>query len=676
MVAALEAVTASELTISAAASRFSVPRKTLDDRVKGRVKHGSKSGVSTVLTPTEEEALESYLIYMANRGFPLTRTMVKAFAWSIAKRLGKSGQFNSEYGPGEKWWTLFKQRHPQLSLRRSDPLDRNRAEALNSSIVNEYYDLLHTVLTDNNILNNARQILNCDETFVPLDYSREKVVTTKGAKNVYRQSQGTSEHITMLCCASAAGFPLPPLIIFSKCFPGGQYRFDGPDDALYAKSESGWIDVELFITWFKKIFLKFAVPQRPLLLLIDGHKSHMGLELVDLCRENNVILFCLPPHTTHALQPLDVSVFKSLKDHFSKSVRSLTFAKKNFVVSKRDFSRIIKSPFERAFSIPNIKAGFAKCGLCPFNRNAVPIMKMMPSSLHDTSNIDSSSDSATPCSSLQVTGNSNSVSPVPSSETYSVSSVSTTGVNSTPTSSTCTCSALGNTLSNISTPVSRPIDNPLVSARLIPAEMADILETPLPDAASIRKRTKHITGARDLTAEDYREMLVQNKRRKEELEQQKQKRIEEREGKKQEKDKKKEESVKHKGNKAAGKGNKAAGKGKEKRRQVQRRPSDQSSASDDDCVFRIGTSATNDAQFSSGHSSRPRRQPQLPSRFRSESDGENDGSICTVCGRNEPEGLGAEIIFWIDCSVCGEWAHNVCVFGSNTVTRQYVCKNC
>ena len=49
----------------------------------------------------------------------------------------------------------------------------------------------------------------------------------------------------MLCCASAAGFPLPPMNIFSKCFPGGQYRFDGPDDALYAKSESGWIDTEL-----------------------------------------------------------------------------------------------------------------------------------------------------------------------------------------------------------------------------------------------------------------------------------------------------------------------------------------------------------------------------------------------------------------------------------------------
>ena len=60
----------------------------------------------------------------------------------------------------------------------------------------------------------------------------------------------------------------------------------------------------------------------------------MGLELVDLCRENNVILFCLPPHTTHALQPLDVSVFKSLKDHFAKAVRSITFAKKDYIVTK------------------------------------------------------------------------------------------------------------------------------------------------------------------------------------------------------------------------------------------------------------------------------------------------------------------------------------------------------
>ena len=69
--------------------------------------------------------------------------------------------------------------------------------------------------------------------------------------------------------------------------------------------------------------------------------------------------------------------------------------------------------------------------------------------------------------------------------------------------------------------------------------------------------------------------------------------------------------------------------------------------------------------------------PQLALlRFRSDSDSDNnDGSICTICGCNEPEGLGDEIVFWIDCSICGEWAHNLCAFGKNSITCQYVCIN-
>lgn len=50
MVAAMKAVENEELPISAAASKFKVPRKTLDDRIKGRVQHGTAPGPSTVLT--------------------------------------------------------------------------------------------------------------------------------------------------------------------------------------------------------------------------------------------------------------------------------------------------------------------------------------------------------------------------------------------------------------------------------------------------------------------------------------------------------------------------------------------------------------------------------------------------------------------------------------------------
>ena len=61
------------------------------------------------------------------------------------------------------------------------------------------------------------------------------------------------------------------MIIYSKSFPGRNYRFDGPDDALYARSESGWIDSELFLSWMKKVFLRHCGSQRPIILFVDGH---------------------------------------------------------------------------------------------------------------------------------------------------------------------------------------------------------------------------------------------------------------------------------------------------------------------------------------------------------------------------------------------------------------------
>ena len=63
------------MTIYSAAAKFSVPRNTLHDRIKGLVKHGSKPGPSTILSAEEEQALEAYLFYMADHGYPLTKTV-------------------------------------------------------------------------------------------------------------------------------------------------------------------------------------------------------------------------------------------------------------------------------------------------------------------------------------------------------------------------------------------------------------------------------------------------------------------------------------------------------------------------------------------------------------------------------------------------------------------------
>ena len=182
-------------------------------------------------------------------------------------------------------------------------------------------------MEDDKLTNKPREIYNADETFVPLNETKEKAVTLKNTRSVFFQSLGTTEHITMLCAASAFGTALTPMIIYPNGFPGGQYKFGGPDDAMYAKSASGWVDSKLFFEWVKHIFIPFANPKRPVLLVIDVHKSHLKIKCIDLARSNGIILLCLRPHTTHPLQPLEVSVFKSLKAHFSTALRWFLFHK-------------------------------------------------------------------------------------------------------------------------------------------------------------------------------------------------------------------------------------------------------------------------------------------------------------------------------------------------------------
>lgn len=82
------------------------------------------------------------------------------------------------------------------------------------------------------------------------------------------------------------------------------------------------VDTELFKGWLVKHFLTFAVGGRPLLLILDGHTTHYQPELIKFAKKHEIILFCLPPHTTHESQPLDASVFKSLKLHWHDACHS------------------------------------------------------------------------------------------------------------------------------------------------------------------------------------------------------------------------------------------------------------------------------------------------------------------------------------------------------------------
>jgi hypothetical protein len=96
------------LTVLQASALYSVPRKTLDDRVKKWVVHGTKTGRGTVLSTEEEKGLCNYFVYMAQREFPLMHRMVMVIVWAISLRSGRGSRFNPELGPSDRWWSNFR----------------------------------------------------------------------------------------------------------------------------------------------------------------------------------------------------------------------------------------------------------------------------------------------------------------------------------------------------------------------------------------------------------------------------------------------------------------------------------------------------------------------------------------------------------------------------------------
>ena len=87
MVSAVEAVKRG-MSVLRAATLHGVPRTTLQDRVKGRVKHGDKPGPNTYLTPAEEEELASFLMEVARVGYGKTRREVKLLVEAVAREKG------------------------------------------------------------------------------------------------------------------------------------------------------------------------------------------------------------------------------------------------------------------------------------------------------------------------------------------------------------------------------------------------------------------------------------------------------------------------------------------------------------------------------------------------------------------------------------------------------------
>ena len=302
-----------------AARTHNVPVETLRRRVNGAVAMGCKPGPSTILSDEEEDLLCEYIITIADMGYGLTREDIQRLACRIADKSGHKHPFKDGKA-GRGWFDGFKARHPKLSFRTPQSLSFARAVSANEYVVGDFFAKLGSIYGRLNLITKPMQVYNADETGVSVVHKMGKVLAHVGRRHVYSIASGEKGKThTVLTCVSASGMVLPPMMVYprKKRVPDNVREGCVPN-TLFVHSDTGWINADLFLEWFK-FFINNIPPTRPVLLIQDGHSSHVSIELVELARKNDIYLLCLPSHTSHILQPLDVGCFKSFKANFSKA---------------------------------------------------------------------------------------------------------------------------------------------------------------------------------------------------------------------------------------------------------------------------------------------------------------------------------------------------------------------
>jgi hypothetical protein len=129
--------------------------------------------------------------------------------------------------------------------------------------------------------------------------------------------------VSIIECISINGYTLPPFIIFE----GQRIQHSCLDPSLNPETvirvtPNGWTDHDVALKWLQH-FDQHTKSQRQgqyRLLILDGHSSHQTIEFVKYCEKESIIPLCLPPHTTHILQPLDVRVFGPLAKAYKQLV--------------------------------------------------------------------------------------------------------------------------------------------------------------------------------------------------------------------------------------------------------------------------------------------------------------------------------------------------------------------
>ena len=354
-------------SIRKAAASYDVNWTTLRNRTHGMTSRQDSTPNSRKLTSQEELAIVRYILELDSRGFSPRPQDVREMADLLLSERDASPV-------GKNWTTNFIKRRTELKSKFNRKYDYQRAQCEDPVIIEGWFQLVRNTIAKYGIVD--EDIYNFDEAGFQMGViGTARVVTSSEARNRPKKAQpGNREWVSIIQGISSYGWPLPPFIIFKgQSHLQAWYEESGlPGDWVITLSENGWTTNEIGYEWIQHFdrHTKNRTKGNYRLLVLDGHESHISAQFQKYCTDNKIIALCMPAHSSHLLQPLDVGCFSPLKSSYGKQIEKFMRLRINHI-TKLEFLPAFKEAFKAAFTDQNIKSGFRATGLVPYDLEAV-----------------------------------------------------------------------------------------------------------------------------------------------------------------------------------------------------------------------------------------------------------------------------------------------------------------
>ncbi|OJJ98564.1 hypothetical protein ASPACDRAFT_122421 [Aspergillus aculeatus ATCC 16872] len=180
---------------------------------------------------------------------------------------------------------------------------------------------------------------------------------------------GNREWVTLIKYINASGWALPPYIIVKgKMYMEAWYKGNVPHFWRINTSPNGWTSNEIGLHWLEYYFISLIKKRRVgkySLLILDGHNSYLTPRFNEICSQNSIVFICMPPHSSHLCQPLDVACFAPLKKAYGGLIKRL-IRQEIYYINKVDFLDTFPKARELAFKKSSIQNVFSASGLVSF----------------------------------------------------------------------------------------------------------------------------------------------------------------------------------------------------------------------------------------------------------------------------------------------------------------------